>query len=60
MNCPNCKVEMEEGFTNGIVWQKARIWGTVGLAKLFNKSTKRVIAWKCSMCGKIELYSELK
>lgn len=58
MKCPTCKVEMTEGMVEKSIW-------TEGLLGKINKATtwamglgKRVIAYRCPKCGKVEFYTE--
>ncbi len=66
MNCPNCKIEMEEGemLSHGIsVWRKKEIRkpGFFSNYQKFILGGKCfVVAYKCPKCGKIELYGEIK
>ena len=58
MKCPKCGGEMEEGVIEGIIWYGGKLgklskWATSGFGL-----GKKVSAWRCFNCGKIELYSE--
>ena len=58
MKCPNDQTEMEKGslIMNGTKWVS---YNNGLLSKLFLSGIApmpRVFAWKCTKCGKIELY----
>lgn len=60
MDCFTCKVKMAEGMVSNNVW-------TEGLVGEINKKAtwtiglgKKVIAFRCSKCGKVEFYTEEK
>lgn len=59
MKCPNDQTEMEEGFIDTGYWLSGK---KPSLSKVFaiGRKTIYAIAWRCSKCGKIELYTEME
>lgn len=58
MKCPKCKVEMQEGtLNNGVIWvQGSR---EESLKSTTSPSTGTYVrAWRCPLCGKVELDTE--
>jgi hypothetical protein len=61
MDCPTCKIKMEEGITDRGMWTKR-----TGIYKFSQKISKifplgdyrPVISYLCPQCKKIELYLE--
>jgi predicted RNA-binding Zn-ribbon protein involved in translation (DUF1610 family) len=62
MKCPNCGGEMEKGTLsgNGNIWLKPGFRAKILKATYLGLANPYVYAWKCSNCGKIELYAEKK
>lgn len=52
MKCPNCKSEMERGFLPG--YGGRIVWAT----KWFFGKYRKLIAWCCPKCDKVELTTE--
>ena len=58
MKCEKCNIEMKEGFFNAGMWfqgERKKTFDPVN--KLLSKNNDYVKAFKCSKCGKIDLYS---
>ena len=56
MKCPHCKVEMVKGALKNrwdVDWYTKRGINWIGEGK------KRMFAYNCSECGKVELYTEV-
>jgi hypothetical protein len=59
MKCSKCNSGMEEGFFNAGVWFKGKRSKSIdGLNKILMQYHEYVIAFRCTKCRKIELYSE--
>lgn len=60
MKCQNCGGEMEKGTLsdNGNIWLKPGFRAKILKATYLGLANPYVYAWKCSNCGKIELYAE--
>lgn len=60
MLCKDCKVEMEKGIliSNGQIWTTQLNPLTKIFGGIFPKVMRRVQAWNCPNCKKIELYTE--
>ena len=62
MQCSECSVEMEKGVldANGRIWadpEKLPWWAKTKLIPLV-KIVKKVVAWRCPECKKVDLRTE--
>jgi predicted RNA-binding Zn-ribbon protein involved in translation (DUF1610 family) len=54
-NCPDCKNEMIEGHLDSALWREGDYITSIELGK---REVNKIKAFKCTNCGKLELFAE--